>query len=94
MAKRSWIAALVGVNLLLFALLVFGAVSLPKAFGQRGGGGGFTCVTAKGAGQNYDVMYILDQTGRQLYAYRPARSGQNVQYGPMDMRDLDTDFGK
>jgi len=94
MSKRSCIVALVGVNLFLLALLIVGTYSLPKAFAQRGGrGGGFACVTVKGAGQNYDIVYILDQGDRKLHAFRPKRTGPTVKYAPVDVRDLKSDFG-
>ncbi len=93
MSKRFCIVALVGVNLFLLALLILGTYSLPKALAQRGGrGGGFTCVTAKGAGQNYDIVYILDQGDRKLHALRPKRTGQSVKYAAVAVRDLKKDF--
>lgn len=89
--KRSVVVLLVGVNLFLAALLVMGSVSLPKAHAQSGGrAGDFSIVTAKAAGQSYDVVYVLDRPARKLHAFYP----QNIQ-GKLDyaqFRDLERDL--
>jgi len=92
-SKRFGIVVLVGVNLLLFALLVLGNYSGPPAFAQGGvRPGEFACVAAKAAGQNYDVVYILDRRGEKLHALHPARPGQPKKFAYAGFRDLKEDF--
>ncbi len=88
--KRSVIVALVGLNLFLFALLALSSYSPTMAFAQAGGrAGDFSCVTAKAAGQSYDVVYVLDRQGRKLHAFYPGAQGKFA-YGKF--RDLTADF--
>ncbi len=92
--KRTTIAMLVGCNLLLLVLLLAQVASLPGAYGQVGGRtGDFISVTAKAAGQSYDVLYLLDVPARRLHAFYPdspqARRLMQVPY-----RDLSADFGR
>lgn len=90
--KRSLIVLLVGLNLLLFVILVIGTYSLPGAYAQTGGrAGDFALVTAKVAGQSYDAVYVLDRPARKLYALY-ATGGQNTRLTPAQFRDLVKDF--
>ena len=91
--KRSVLAMLLVLNgLLVLALLTAGGV-LPTARAQVGArGASYLCVTAKSAGQSYDVLYVLDQTGRQLHAFYPGQ-GQARQLTRAEPRDLAKDFG-
>lgn len=83
---------LVAVNLLLLVALVMGSLSLPTAIAQIGGGaGGFACVTAKAAGQTYDVLYVVDVATKQLYGFYPVR-GQKNPLVTSKPRDLAADF--
>ena len=94
LTKRSAIVLLVGLNLFLLAALVIGSYSLPAARAQSGArAGDFVCVTADAAGQEYDVLYVLDLPARKLYAFYPtsARANQLVAAAP---RDLERDFGR
>ncbi len=93
-AKRSLIAFLAGVNLLLLALLVSYVAPLPTAHAQMGrGGGGYICATAKPSGRTFEVLYMIDLAARKLHAFYPA-SPQSRQFGHSEPRDLDKDFGK
>ena len=92
--QRSVLAILLAFNtLLVFALLAAGGV-LPVAAAQGPvrGPGNYVCVTAKSAGQSYDVLYVLDQGSQQLHAfYRdPPQARQLTRASP---RDLRVDFG-
>ncbi len=92
--RRSVIAILVGVNLVLLAALLMGSYSLPAALGQGAArAGDFVCVTAKAAGQSYDVLYLLDVRGRKLYGFYPA-AAQPVRLTATAPRDLAADFGR
>ena len=92
--KRSAIVALVGLNLLLLAGLLLTSHSPPNAYAQTARrAGGFACVTAKVAGQTYDVLYTLDLTARKLYAFYPT-AGRRSQLVAAPPRDLLTDFGR
>ncbi|MCH7994385.1 MAG: hypothetical protein IIB57_08070 [Planctomycetes bacterium] len=90
--KRSLIALLAGVNILLFLLLVAASYSPTAAFAQKGGrAGSFSCVTAKAAGQTYDAVYVLDRPERKLHVFYPADS-RGTRYTAVPSRDLDFDF--
>ena len=91
--KRSVIALLVGLNVLLLFALVAGSHS-PPAYAQGGmRSGEYLAVTAKVAGQTQNVLYVLDVRERQLYAFFPTKANttQLVTLGP---RDLAKDFGR
>ena len=94
LTKRSWIVLLAGANALLGALLVAGSVRLPGARAQMSArAGDFVTVTAKPAGRNYDVIYMLDVPKRKLYAFHPdGRQSRNIVAVPA--RDLEQDFGR
>ena len=92
--KRSMIVMLVGLNLFLLAVLLFGSYSLPAAYAQVGARpGDFACVTAKVAGQTYDVLYVLDVPSRKLYAFYPT-GGHTNQLAATQPRDLAKDFDR
>ena len=91
-ARRSLIVLLVAANLLLLAALVFEIDSTPAAYAQSGARpGDFVCVTAKAAGQSYDVLYVLDVRARKLFSFYPT-SAQRNQLAPTAPRDLVKDF--
>ena len=95
LTKRSVIVLLVGLNVALLTVLVFGSYALPAALGQTGGGsaGDFVCVTANVAGQSYDVLYVLDVPNHKLHAfYPPSVQTKQLSYGKY--RDLRADFGQ
>lgn len=90
--RHSLIVLLVGLNLFLLALLLIGSYSLPSAYAQSGGrAGDFALVTAKVAGQSYDVVFILDRPSRKLHALYPG-GGQKGRLTPAQFRDLVKDF--
>jgi hypothetical protein len=94
LGKRSLIVILVGLNLFLLALLLVGTYSLPAAYAQGGARpGDFACVTAKSAGQSYEVLYVLDVPTDKLYAFYPA-SGAANQLTAAPPRDLAADFSR
>jgi len=90
LTKRAIIAGLAGINLLLFALLLASSIRSPAAYAQTGGGPGkYITVTAKAAGQSFDVLYMLNPASRKLHAFYPARGGK---YVAVPERDLIHDF--
>lgn len=94
LTKRTTISLLVGCNLLLLALLLMQVASLPGAYGQVGGRtGDFISVTAKAAGQTYDVLYLLDVPSRKLHAFYPD-SPQTRRLIEVPYRNLSADFGR
>lgn len=92
LTKRSWIVLLGGLNLLLAALLVAGMVQLPAARAQAVRAGDLVTVTARSAGRNYDVLYVLDAPQKKLYALYPGNP-QTRKLVATQPRDLDADFG-
>ena len=94
MGKRTIIVALVGVNVLLASALLSRVAALPTARAQTGARPGeLLCVTAKPAGQSYDVLYMLDVGAHKLHAFYHA-SPQSSRLIPVQPRDLLADFGK
>lgn len=92
--KHSLITLLIAANLCLLAALLSGVVTLPASYAQGGGRGAeYLCVTAKPAGQGYDVLYLLDPTAQQLHAFYPGLP-QNKQLSRAEPRDLKKDFGE
>lgn len=95
MTKRTAITVLLGLNLLLLVALLSSVLKLPTAFAQAGGRrGGFVCVSAKAAGQSYDVLYALDLSSRKLHAFHPASTRGKTTVIHADTRDLAVDFGR
>ncbi len=94
LTKRSWIVLLGGLNVVLAALLVAGLVQLPRAHAQMGARpGDFITVTAKPAGRDYDVLYMLDVPARKLHAFHPGGQ-QSPGLILVQPRDLARDFGR
>lgn len=94
MSKRTMIVGLLGLNLLLFLALVLGSYHLPAAYAQTGArAGDFACVTAKAAGQSFDVVYVLDRSEKKLHAFAPTNI-QTKKHKQVAVRDLKADFGK
>jgi len=91
--KRSLITTLILANLCLLVALLSAFRALPTTYAQGGSRGvDYLCVTAKPAGQSYDVLYVLDPTAQQLHAFYPG-SPQNKQLLRAESRDLKIDFG-
>ncbi len=95
LSRRSIIALLVGLNVLLGVIMLAGARFLPtaSAAGKGARAGDFMCVTAKPAGQSFDVVYILDKAERKLHAFYPT-SARAPKYSYGKSRDLGADFGR
>ena len=71
LSKRSLVVILVGVNLLLLGLLLFGSFSLPSVFAQMSARpGDFACVTAKVAGHSYHTLFVVDVSTGIEHRYR------------------------
>lgn len=95
LTKRAIIAGLAGINILLFVLLLTSSVRSPSAYAQSGGGPGkYMTVTAKAAGQGYDVLYLLNPATRKLHAFYPVRGGKGGKYVSVPERDLISDFDR
>lgn len=91
--KRFLIVLLTGLNVMLMTVLWIGA-DAPSAFAQAGARpGNITCVTAKGAGQSFDLLYVLDASSRKLFAFYPS-SGRSAQLVAAPPRDLVKDFNR
>lgn len=91
--KRSIIAALAGLNLLLLASLIFSSYSLPAAYAQRrGASSDFVAITCR-ADEDYDALYIIDLGERALHCFVPNRdrSGRITYAGG---RNLVDDFSR
>lgn len=86
--RRSLIVFLAGLNLFLMMALLMQFVTLPRAYAQAGGGG-LACVTAKAAGQSFDVVYVLE--GNNLHAFYPSNF-QTKKHAHAASRDLSADF--
>ncbi len=90
--KHSLIVLLSLANLVLLAALVLGSSSLPAAVAQAGARpGDFISVTAKAAGQSYDVLYVLDVRERKLFGFYPGAPPRG-NLVPTVARDLTQDF--
>lgn len=90
--KRSAIVALVGLNVALAVALLASALSLPTALAQAGvRRGDFVAVTAKAAGQSFEVLYLLDVPSRKLHALYPGNTPRNKLVATPP-RDLAEDF--
>jgi hypothetical protein len=93
--KRFVISTLVALNAVLLTVLAFSTYSVPKAGAQVPGRGGssFVTVTAKVAGQSYDVLYVLDADEWKLHAFFPPNvQTKQLVYG--NFRVLKADFGR
>ena len=92
--RSSAIFLLVIVNLGLLAALLSECFELPPAYAQPGGrGADYLCVTAKPAGQSYDVLYLLDPSAHRLHAMYPS-SPPAKKLTRTEPRDLKKDFDK
>jgi hypothetical protein len=79
-AKNVLLVVLVLVNLMLLTILVPEWTAPRTAQAQPGPGGGnnYMAVTARLAGNNEDVLWILDLKNRKLHAYRLPQVGNKV----------------
>lgn len=87
--KGALIVGLICVNLVLVAVLVFGATA-PKAQAQvRGGGSDYTMVTGH-VGSDWDAVYIVDLKTRRMggWLFNKTTKRLDLYAG----RDLNRDF--
>ncbi len=91
-SKRSWIVFLAGVNIVLFAALVFSAASPAAAIAQVAPGrpGDFMIATGSVTSQE-DAVYIIDSPGRLLHCFMPVGDGAG-QLRHAQTRSLMNDF--
>jgi hypothetical protein len=93
--KRFVIAGMVILNSCLLLALMTRHGWLPSALAQPAPGrsGHYACVTAKGAGQSFDVLYILDASEHKLHGFFPGNV-QTRELAYASFRDLKQDFGR
>ncbi len=91
LTKRSLIVALVGVNLILAAILIFSRDALPAAYANGGGRPGDFAVCTVKVHDNFDVVYVLDQQVRRLYCFVPSK-GSDGKLICVQTRDLESDI--
>jgi hypothetical protein len=90
LGKRGLIVALVGINLILLAALVFSIDGGAAAYANPGGRpGDFALCTVK-VHKDWDVLYVLDQQTRRLHCLMPTKTGDGkLTY--VQSRDLEAD---
>ena len=93
LGKRSALVLLAGLNIVLVVALFVTASASPTVYAQGAAtsGGGFVAVTAKGGGQTFDVLYVLDAAQHQLFAFVPS-DPRTHRVAPVVPRDLARDF--
>jgi len=91
LTKRSLIVALVGVNLVLAAALVFSLDLVPKAFADRSGRPGDFSVCTVLIKRDAACIYIVDHQERKLHCFAPTR-GKEGTLSYVQTRDLESDF--
>ncbi|MFH0981035.1 MAG: hypothetical protein V2A79_05800 [Planctomycetota bacterium] len=91
LSKRSLIVALVGLNLILAAVLIFSLDLVPAAYAQRGGRPGDFGVCTVKVHKDWDTIYILDHQVRKLHCFIPAKSNDGKMTF-VQTRDLESDI--
>lgn len=92
--KRFLIYLLSVVNVVLLTGIWFSLDTPNRVYAQAGiTPGPFTCVTAKVANQDYDLLYVLDIPSHKLYAFYPQTS-QSTKLVAAPPRDLTQDFNR
>lgn len=92
MNKRNVIVALIGLNVLLAAALVFTTVDPPSAMAQsRGRPGDFAMATIQ-IHEDYDALALINIPAAKLYFFVAREQGNTAQVTPSDVRDLNRDF--
>ena len=89
--KRSLIVALVGLNLILAAVLVFSRDVLPAAYANRGGRPGDFAVCTVKVHEDFDAVYVIDQQARKLHCFLPSAS-KDGKLTFVQTRDLESDI--
>lgn len=94
LSKRSMILVLIAINAVLLLAVTTRVGRSTAAFAQGGArAGDFLCVTAKVAGQSYDMLYTLDVPQRKLFGFYPATGGA-TRLAATQPRDLAKDFNR
>lgn len=92
MNKRNVIVALIGLNVLLAAALLFSTVDPPSAMAQtRGRPGDFAMATIQ-IHEDYDAMALINIPAAKLYFFVAREQGNTATVVPSDVRDLNRDF--
>lgn len=91
LTKHSLITALVGVNLVLAAALVFSFDLVPEAYADRGGRPGDFSMCTVVVKRDIGCIYILDHADRKLHCFAPTR-GKDGTLSYVQTRDLESDF--
>ncbi len=91
--KRFLLVVLAGLNVLLGLSLWMKVGGPPKAYAAAARPGQMLCVTAKVAGQQYDLLWIVDTASRKLFALYP-QPGRATHLVPAAPRDLAKDFNR
>lgn len=91
LTKRTLIVALVGLNLALMAALLLRLDMLPRAQAAPGGRpGDFAACTVK-IHEDYDAVYVVDQTNRKLHMFVP-NPRMDGTLNLIQTRELESDF--
>jgi len=91
--KRFLLTVLIGLNALL-AVSLWGTLDpSSRAYGLTARPGQMLCVTAKVAGQEYDLLWVVDTASRKLFAFYP-QPGRAAHLVPAPPRDLAKDFNR
>ncbi len=97
LTKRGLIVALVGINLILAAALIFTRPLLPAAYAGSGGRPGDFAICTVKVHKDFDAVYILDQQGRRLHCFIPThwKTNTGLPDGKLTLiqsRDLESDM--
>ena len=90
MRKRTWIALLVSVNLVLLSGLLLTAYSPPAAYAQGTGLAGNYLIVSGEIQDQLDALYMIDLRARTLHAFYYDKSDKKLSYS--DFRYLERDF--
>jgi hypothetical protein len=92
LSKRSLIALLVAVNLLLLAGLVLSTYRLPAAYAQAAPLGQNYVMVAAQIRRGVDGLYILDLANRRMHIFVPNRDQVNRRLLYVGNRDVRREF--
>ncbi len=96
MTKRTLVALLAGLNVLLLTILLLSSYTPPQAFAQGLARSSEYILVSAEAEQSNDAIYLLDLRTRQLHAFRstfPRTGGDPTRVTLVHTRDLVRDFG-
>lgn len=92
MTKRALVCLLVGLNAVLFTVLVVAAWDLPKAHAQAVGLASNYLMVAAEINDDHDALYVCDLATRIMHVFEVDRTSR--QLIRIDMRDLRQDFNR